>query len=390
MERTLEDIYMLKILKNVSKTRKLLKEEKGGYPTFLLYECTRNCNARCVMCNIWKEKVDRNKELSYKEIPIVFSQDFFKDLKYINLTGGETFLKSDINEIIKELINTVSSLELIAISTNGFLTKKIKKSIIEILDFIEENNKSVKISVTISIDGLKEIHNKMRGVNSAYDSAMSTFYELKDLEDNYNSFTVGIETVITRYNAEKIDEIYEAHKKLTRHLNFTMAICTDYYSNQDLDFSIKEKDKQNIISFFKKLIRETPHLAYYYDKVIYYLKYDKRKFPCLGGTLTAKMNPYGDLYPCHMLHRKLAGRTDNYSKAWFGEKMNKYRKEYLHRSKVCQACLNNCDIINNYKYEFIDVVRYYITHPYVSLRFITMIVRDFCKGGYYARVLRGK
>ena len=59
---------------------------------------TYNCNARCMMCNIWKEKPGREVETStYNKLPTT--------LKTINISGGEPFLRKDLPEIINIIEN---------------------------------------------------------------------------------------------------------------------------------------------------------------------------------------------------------------------------------------------------------------------------------------------
>ncbi len=377
-----EEVEM-SILNNAIKTRKILKTNKGQYPTFLIYEITKNCNSRCIMCNIWnKEKT--TDELKHDDIKKIFSQTFFKDVKYLNLSGGEPFIKNDFNEIVKEFITTLKNLNMISVATNGFLTKKITNDITEILEFIKEQKKDIKFSVTVSIDGPSTIHNKIRGIKGAYDAAMSTFNELKKISEQTDNFTVGIETVICKYNIDEIDEIYKAHKKLTNHLNFVPAVFSSFFENQDLDFTIKKDDLPKLITFYKNMIKETPHLAYFYEKVIFFLTNHYRNFPCLGGVLTAKIDSRGNLFPCLMTKYVIATKNENYTEKWFGDKMNQFRNN---KEDICKKCLSNCDMINNYYYEFFDVCNYYATHPIISLKFITIILKDFLKGGYYAQMI---
>lgn len=374
----------MSILKNAMETKKLFRQNKGECPTFLIYEVTKKCNSKCIMCHIWKNKTDTEKELKSDEIYKIFSQEFFKNIKYLNFSGGEPFLKKDISKMTKEFIKTLDNLSLIGIATNGFLTEKIKKDVIKILDFIKEKNTDIKLSITVSIDGPEKIHNKMRGVKTAYKSAIKTFKELKELERKYPNLTVGIETVICKYNIGEINSIYDVHKKLTKHLNFVPAIESSFFKNQGIDFGVSKEDIPKIISFYKKIMKETPHLAYFYDKAIYFLRKHKRNFPCLGGFLTARVDAYGNLYPCLMSNYIVASKEEDYLKKWLSKNMNMYRQK---RNKICERCLSNCDMINNYQYEFFHVLRYYAFHPVTSLRFFGMILKDFVKGGYYSKLL---
>ena len=374
----------MSILKNAMETKKLFRQNKGECPTFLIYEVTKKCNSKCIMCHIWKNKTDTDKELKYNEINKIFSQKFFKNVKYLNLSGGEPFIKKDLKETIIEFIKTLDKMTLIGIATNGFLTDKIKKDVLGVLDFIKEQKRDIKLSVTVSIDGPEKIHNKMRGVKIAYRSATKTFKELKKLEQDYPNLTIGIETVICKYNIDQIEKIYEAHKKLTKHLNFVPAIQSSFFANQGMDFAISQENLPKLIRFYKRIIKETPHLAYFYDKAIYFLTKHRRNFPCLGGFLTARVDAYGNLYPCLMSNYIVAKKGQDFLKEWNSEKMIEYRKK---RDNICKRCLSNCDIINNYYYEFFNAFQYYATHPRVSLKLAKMIMNDYINKGYYAKMI---
>ena len=58
---------------------------------------TYRCNARCHMCNTWAYPSKHNEEIGlniYEKLPL---------MNTINVTGGEPFLREDLNEIISIL-----------------------------------------------------------------------------------------------------------------------------------------------------------------------------------------------------------------------------------------------------------------------------------------------
>jgi len=71
---------------------------------------TYKCNLRCKMCNIWQNQEVENLDLSY------FSN--IKNIKYINISGGEPFLRSDLIELVK-IIKKNNPKSNIIISSNG-------------------------------------------------------------------------------------------------------------------------------------------------------------------------------------------------------------------------------------------------------------------------------
>ncbi|MGQ9611072.1 MAG: radical SAM protein [bacterium] len=59
---------------------------------------TYRCNLRCSMCNIWQQNT--TSELSAEEY-----KKFPSSIGLVNITGGEPFLRRDIDKIIEILAN---------------------------------------------------------------------------------------------------------------------------------------------------------------------------------------------------------------------------------------------------------------------------------------------
>ena len=59
---------------------------------------TYRCNAKCYMCNTWKHPSKRSKEIQAEII-----QNIPAGLKFLNITGGEPFLASELTELTSRL-----------------------------------------------------------------------------------------------------------------------------------------------------------------------------------------------------------------------------------------------------------------------------------------------
>jgi Fe-coproporphyrin III synthase len=141
--------------------------KKETMPIDCVLGITYNCNARCVMCDIWKIK--NSPELSieeYRKLP--------KTLKDVNISGGEPFLRKDIVDIVKIVTETCPKARIV-ISSNGFLPDLIEKKMKEILKIKSD------IGIAISLDGYKEMHNEIRGIPGGWDKVMNTVNRLKQL-----------------------------------------------------------------------------------------------------------------------------------------------------------------------------------------------------------------
>ena len=115
------------------------------------------------MCHTWKNPSKASEEFGpeiLKKIP--------GGMKRLNITGGEPMLRKDIREIVKILDQKTKRLE---ISTNGFFVEKI-------VDLSEE---FPDITVRVSVEGLPELNDRLRGLKNGFDRGMRTILRLKRL-----------------------------------------------------------------------------------------------------------------------------------------------------------------------------------------------------------------
>ncbi len=77
---------------------------------------TYRCHMRCRMCHIWANPTERRREIEAKELEIL------PKLKFANLTGGEPFVRRDLEDIVEVLTQKAPR---IVISTWGWYTERI-------------------------------------------------------------------------------------------------------------------------------------------------------------------------------------------------------------------------------------------------------------------------
>src|SRR6185295_9117345 len=83
------------------------------------------CQYKCKTCNIWQRKP--TDELSTDEIIALVSEN--PDVNWVDLTGGEIFLRPDIDEVLEAIVTGWRRLAILHFPTNGFLTDRIVKSV---------------------------------------------------------------------------------------------------------------------------------------------------------------------------------------------------------------------------------------------------------------------
>lgn len=345
--------------------------------TFLVYSVTRKCNSRCVMCNIWKDEYCQ--ELTLQEIKNILCGAFFSKLKYVNLTGGEPFLRKDLAEIVS-IFGELPHLKAIQIPTNGFLTQKIVETTDSIL---RQLSPDIYLSISVSIDGDESIHDKIRGTKGAYDKATKTLQQLQSIEDP--RLIVGVATTVLRANIYSIEEIYNHLKNLSDHVGFYPAISSSsFYRNENNE--AVQKDSlyiQKAIQFFSLIRDNEPEHAFYYDEIVNILQTGIRSFECLAGQKTAYLSADGELFPCLMLSDKegysfgspLGGKA---IEAWKGTEGSLIRKK-LTNNPVCSRCSLSCDLINNLNEEFFEMAFFYLKNPRISIKLLNDIRQNKIK-----------
>ena len=143
-------------LDNIEKTEKKLS--RNNNKTAFVY-ITNRCNAKCQHCFYYDElnkQVDEMTLADYKNLARVLE----KEVNQVIITGGEPFIRKDIEEISKYFLKNpfIHSLNYI---TNGVLPDRVEEKVTKILHYASRNT---RILVNISIDGMEKTHEKIRRV----------------------------------------------------------------------------------------------------------------------------------------------------------------------------------------------------------------------------------
>jgi MoaA/NifB/PqqE/SkfB family radical SAM enzyme/polysaccharide pyruvyl transferase WcaK-like protein len=124
---------------------------------------TDTCNAKCNMCDVWKNPKDQHFSKSNAR-NIVESKEF-RSVNHIGLSGGEPYLNPNIIDIVNTLCE-LKSLNSISITSHGFNFERITR----ILPKLEKicRSRSIRLICNYSIDGIGEKHDEIRGVPGGF------------------------------------------------------------------------------------------------------------------------------------------------------------------------------------------------------------------------------
>ena len=316
-------------------------------PMNLTLSVSYKCNSCCKTCNIYKK---RSEELSLEEWQKVF-KTLGEDLFWVTISGGEPFLRSDLLDLVCSLYD-ICLPSIINIPTNGLLTKKI----LEIVNHIIIHCKKAEIVVNLSIDEVGEKHDEIRGVKGNYSKAMETFSALKSIDRP--NLSIGIHTVISKFNVTRIPEIYQHLRTLNPDSYITeIAEEREELNTIGVDISPNYQDYANAVDFLIEKLKEDhfnrignitrAFRIEYYQMVKQILKEHRQIIPCYSGFASAQIAPDGDVWMCCIKAESIGNLREvdyDFKKVWFSEKAKILRQSI--KKGECYCPLANASYTN--------------------------------------------
>lgn len=280
---------------------------------------TYRCNARCSMCNRYKAPSKPEEEISIetiKKLPKMY---------FTNITGGEPFIRTDLKDIVRELYKKSDR---IVISTNGFFTDRI-------IDLAKE---FPQIGIRISIEGLEQTNNEIRGLNNGFNRGYTTLKKLCEmgLKD------VGFGMTVQDKNAPDLVPLYELSNKMGMEFA-TASLHNSFYfveaKNIIHDRPMVAKNFENLVNeLLKSNSPKKWFRAYFNHGLINYIYGQKRLLPCDMSFDTFFIDPYGDVMPCNgTKDKEVMGNLNrqNWDELWSSPEAEQVRKKVRHCDRNC-------------------------------------------------------
>lgn len=291
-------------------------------PRWLWIGVTDRCNSRCEYCNIHQKK-PIDKPLSPQEFEKVLSDPLFKDVTYLLNSGGEPTVRSDILEVLLAEHKALPSAT-IQLSTNGLLPERTLKVAEEMAA------QKIKFEVGISIDGVGENHDRIRGVKGNFEK---TDYLVKKLLEMKACVTLGATLTCKNLSANLEARAYA--KALNIPFMFHWFNTSDFYGNNEVERQEVFKKKTEV----ENAIVDTLPSGLYREMWIKELHGDKPTFRCFALNTFAVLKCNGDVAPCLSLWDNIIGnlRDNSPTEIWLSQKAKDTRKSIQH----CSGCLNS-------------------------------------------------
>ncbi len=289
---------------------------------------TLNCNARCVMCDIWKQhSAGEMQPLEYQNLP--------PSLREVNITGGEPFLRQDLPEVIAALRQACPRARMV-ISTNGFLVDRVQQT----APLLRELGSTV--GVRISIDGLEETHDRLRGVPGGFARALSALEILRasGVRD------LGLGMTLLAENVTQVSEVYQLAEELKVEFSVTLASDSPIYFGEDKS-CMRPLDGDELQRQLRRLAWSEYHhwqpkrwfRAWFERELAQFALRGLRPLACDAGRGFFYLDPQGRVFCCHLLPHRLGSlREDDWASLWHSAKAQIARQEVA----GCQGCWMVC------------------------------------------------
>ena len=268
----------------------------------LCLHVAHTCNLNCNYCFASQGKYHGERALMSVEVGnraldfLIENSGTRRNLE-VDFFGGEPLMNWDV---VKQLVAYAREQEKIhnknfrfTLTTNGILIDD---------DVIEFSNKEMS-NVVLSLDGRKEVHDRLRKDymgRGSYDTIVPKFKEFVERRGNKNYYMRG---TFTHANTDFTNDILHMADMGFTELSMEPVVCSP-----DDDAALTNEDLPVLFEQYEILAKEMierkkqgkPFTFYHYmldlkhGPCIY-----KRISGCGSGTEYMAVTPSGDLYPCH-------------------------------------------------------------------------------------------
>lgn len=312
-------------------------------PIAATFQLTNKCNCRCSICKNWEsEKIE---EIGLDTIEGAFKQSaLLRGLRFVNFSGGEPFLLDNLKEYA-DIIYRYARPLCIRFATNGLLGSKIEETLSYCLDTL-----NCRIGIRISLDGLEETHDSIRGMPGAFKSAIETAERLIRLRQQKRWFSINFGYVITKDNYSQLKQVYEIAKKMKVGFNYKPILHSRLYNNLsqgDKIAEFTESEKDSIKKHNQYIMHERQDIGLLENRLFFLfhsfidrqLETAGSRFLCYAGLASCIIYSNSDIVTCLTRSKKITSlKSVDIDGDW--KKIKEWNSGI--REEKCR-CLTSCD-----------------------------------------------
>jgi MoaA/NifB/PqqE/SkfB family radical SAM enzyme len=313
-------------------------------PYKVTFVATYRCNFRCEMCNIWQKK--SVNEMTADEVALFFER--WPQFRWVHLTGGELFMRRDLDDLVAAIQRSCRSLFLLNFPTTGWFGDKTVQLVERTLA------RGVgRLMVTISLDGPKALHEEMRGLPGSFDRAIETFRRLRGIRRSNFQAVVGM-TLLTK-NADSVEATIESVRNVIPDFNRTELHLNighesgHYFDNLGRAVPVDQSRVARAIADHRQRNGTGLHPVHFLENryqalVPAYYRTGRSPLPCSALSTSCFIDAYWNLFPCSIWDEKVGNLRESafdLGALWHSQKRIDLRQNVM--EEQCPHCWTPCE-----------------------------------------------
>ncbi len=328
-----------RLIRNGLRYRYLRLGERAEKPQAVSLELTHRCICHCVMCNIWRIP-ETVPDLELAEWQALLSEDLFADLRELDITGGEPFLRDDLVPLIRTICalksTTLTRLRSVAITTNGILAGRVVDAVERMLEAMRDVG--LDLVVACALDATDETHDRIRGYPGAWEHVDVCIGGLVELRDRYPHLILGVKTTVLPENVGKLDQIVEYAAQRDLFTIISPAIVTSgRYLNPDraARLALSAADGELLARFCEGSALKW---SYHARALAVYLRTGVMRKPCTCGFNYFFVRSTGEVHLCPLMQESVGNLRDAPPAELLRSQEARDQRARVGRSPECAHC----------------------------------------------------
>lgn len=314
---------------------------RPGAPTRMVLALTRRCNLKCTTCRPYRSRT--KAELLADEVAAIMRNT--PNLAWLDLTGGEIFLRHDIMELFEAVLLNTPRLSVLHFPTNGWFGDKVEAA----CRLVRSLRPELELIVTVSFDGDEALHDRLRGKKGAFRHAVDTWARLQALP----GVQVFAGTTVSMFNERHLEHIRLALENelcgfSVRRWHINLAIESSHFFH-NAGVGVGPKRPYDVVRYVLSK-RPFPLTSVELMEFVFltilssFVQGEEVGFSCQAMHSACFVSADGTLYPCHVFDRPVASLRDvgfDIRAVWESSAALAARQEVL--ALACGGCFTPCE-----------------------------------------------
>jgi MoaA/NifB/PqqE/SkfB family radical SAM enzyme len=327
----------MNLISRVTRHTRIMRKNRGEIqtPPFLTLFINSICNMKCDHCFYWTH-LNKRDDLTRDEI-LELSRSLGPGIENLYLSGGEPFLRREFAEICRHFVD-VNGVRQIYVPTNGWYTDKVVEAVSQTL----KAGSLDLLVVELSLDGMREFHDRFRVAPGSFDRALKTYDALTALQHRDPRLRLHAISTATDVNVDEIRKLttflYDRCPQMDHH---NLGLIRGDSKNPALG-TPDRAEYTSLYDYMRRLWapREKGRYGAIVEPMLQWAKMEtlERKTQvarCSAGVLSAVVKANGDVAVCE-IHEPLGNlRQQSFWEIWTSPKARALRESISRKECHC-------------------------------------------------------